>query len=275
VISPAACLRAGAIVALGVASVAFPPSSPHAQRRASGRERQGRFGQPAGRQYDRLDLRRGSMNRVQTWQDKDASTSSSRRQGAPGKLPAGVRAQRVGDSLELIVPTKPGASVTVQPRADRLDLHVTGDIDQTTAVEQRPAQERTAQAAQSPAPSRARTQSEERRSQEAGSSRRAAGGESATQPQSEAPRPERNASAPQNEPGPASQPAAEAGGAPGAHDPLFNQDVAGAANAAAGAPPVDAAAASAGVDAGGGFTLFSMTGLMLMGAAVGLVGLLC
>jgi hypothetical protein len=51
--------------------------------------------------------------------------------------------------------------------------------------------------------------------------------------------------------------------------------VAGAANAAAGAPPVDAAAASAGVDAGGGFTLFSMTGLMLMGAAVGLVGLLC
>src|SRR5207253_8619601 len=38
----------------------------------------------------------------------------------------GVRVQHVGNSLELVVPVKRGANVTVQPHGNRLDLVVSG-----------------------------------------------------------------------------------------------------------------------------------------------------
>jgi len=69
------------------------------------------------------------INKTQTWQDADgkfhlvlphAGQSSIRSSG-------GVKVQRVGDSLEIVVPVRPGASVMVQPRFNHLDLVVNGD----------------------------------------------------------------------------------------------------------------------------------------------------
>jgi HEAT repeat protein len=72
------------------------------------------------------------LNGTQTWQDPDgkfhlivpeAGESSVR--GTPN----GVKVRRVGNSLEIEVPAQPGANVTVQPGANRLDLIVKGGVN--------------------------------------------------------------------------------------------------------------------------------------------------
>lgn len=82
-----------------------------------------------------------NLSRAQTWQDSEGfhvvlprGRTDLRNSGAP----RGVRVNRVGDSLEFVVPVKPGARVTVQPRFNRLDLFVSGgtqDGGQRTAGE--------------------------------------------------------------------------------------------------------------------------------------------
>jgi HEAT repeat protein len=71
------------------------------------------------------------LNRTQTWQDGDkfhlvvpyAEGRSLR------NLPRGVRVNRVSNSLEIVVNMKSGASVTVDPRFNQLNLIVNGGIN--------------------------------------------------------------------------------------------------------------------------------------------------
>lgn len=72
---------------------------------------------------------------IQTWQDPNGTFNIT----LPGagdsqirNLPKGVKARRVGDSLMIEVPARPGANVTVQQRFNRLDLIVSGGIDTRT-----------------------------------------------------------------------------------------------------------------------------------------------
>ncbi|HEX6624880.1 MAG TPA: hypothetical protein VF064_14315, partial [Pyrinomonadaceae bacterium] len=70
----------------------------------------------------------GPLTRAQTFQTEgwfhviivNGQTDLGR--GAAG----GVRLQRISESLEILIPVKPGASVTVNPRGNRLDLSVEG-----------------------------------------------------------------------------------------------------------------------------------------------------
>src|SRR5215213_3119191 len=69
----------------------------------------------------------GSLGRAQTWQDTEGfHVILVNGQAAAGASSGGVRTRRVGNSLELVVPVRRGASVTVEPRGNRLDLVVSG-----------------------------------------------------------------------------------------------------------------------------------------------------
>src|SRR5919112_2377626 len=69
----------------------------------------------------------GSLGRAQTWQDPEGfHVVLVNGQAGPGAAGGGVRTRRVGNSLELVVPVPRGASVTAEPRGNRLDLVVNG-----------------------------------------------------------------------------------------------------------------------------------------------------
>src|SRR5919112_844897 len=69
----------------------------------------------------------GSLGRAQTWQDPEGfHVVLVNGQAAAGASAAGVKTRRVGNSLELVVPVPRGASVTAEPRGNRLDLVVNG-----------------------------------------------------------------------------------------------------------------------------------------------------
>ncbi|HEX8129930.1 MAG TPA: HEAT repeat domain-containing protein [Pyrinomonadaceae bacterium] len=111
----------------------------------------------------------GALTRAQTWQDGEGfHVVVYKGQGNLRGLPRGVKVRRVGESLELVVPVKPGGSVYVQPRFNNLDLVVRGGLHagattdegrenhpaQTSRAAERQLREGAAQAA-----SKARTQS--------------------------------------------------------------------------------------------------------------------
>jgi hypothetical protein len=72
----------------------------------------------------------GPLNRAQTWQDGEgyhvvvpyAATNDSIKTGK------GVKVRRVGKSLEILVQTRPGSNVTVQPLDNRLNLSIDGKL---------------------------------------------------------------------------------------------------------------------------------------------------
>jgi HEAT repeat protein len=72
------------------------------------------------------------LNGVQTWQDPNGTfhliLPNSGESTVKG-MPSGVKVRRVGNSLEVEVPAKRGANVTVQPRFNRLDLVVNGGLE--------------------------------------------------------------------------------------------------------------------------------------------------
>jgi HEAT repeat protein len=69
------------------------------------------------------------LSRAQTWQDEEGfHVVGYKWVGQFAGAPRGVKVRRVGNSLELVVPTRPGASVTVTPRANSLDLMVSGGV---------------------------------------------------------------------------------------------------------------------------------------------------
>jgi HEAT repeat protein len=83
------------------------------------------------------------LNRAQTWQDEEGfHVVGYKWVGQFGGAPRGVKVRRVGNSLELVVPTRPGASVTVTPRANSLDLIVSGGVRAGAEIESTPAPRR-------------------------------------------------------------------------------------------------------------------------------------
>src|SRR5215212_11412324 len=119
------CVRLGLVAAAGVSLTLSGPEQPLAQQR---------FREPTvtvtgvSSSGNVVSISAdGSLNRAQTWQDPDGKFHVVLVNGQVAAGAArGVRAERVGNSLELVVPVRRGASVTVQPRGNRLDLVVTG-----------------------------------------------------------------------------------------------------------------------------------------------------
>lgn len=71
------------------------------------------------------------LTRTQTWQDEEGFhvTLPGASPGAINGLPRGVTVRNLGRSLEVVVAVKSGASVTVDPHSNRLNLIVPGGID--------------------------------------------------------------------------------------------------------------------------------------------------
>ncbi|HEY0319400.1 MAG TPA: HEAT repeat domain-containing protein [Pyrinomonadaceae bacterium] len=74
----------------------------------------------------------GPVSGTQTWQDPSGKfnivlpgSGGSQVSGGPN----GVSVRKLGNSLGIEVPTKPGANVTVRPRANGVDLIIDGDVD--------------------------------------------------------------------------------------------------------------------------------------------------
>jgi HEAT repeat protein len=127
-----------AVVALALVVAAFPWLATRAQR--SSREPQvnvtGVTSRPAGGGEVVSITADAPLSRAQTWQDEEGfHVVGYKWVGAFGGAPRGIKVRRVGDSLELVVPTRPGASVTVQPRANSLDLVVSGGARTTAEPE--------------------------------------------------------------------------------------------------------------------------------------------
>lgn len=119
------CVRLGLVAAAGVSLALSGPEQPLAQQRyreptvtVTGVSSSGNVVSISAD---------GSLNHAQTWQDPGGDFHVILVNGtASAGVGRGVRVGRIGNSLELVVPVKRGASVTVQPRGNRLDLVVMG-----------------------------------------------------------------------------------------------------------------------------------------------------
>nr|MBA3242860.1 hypothetical protein [Acidobacteriota bacterium] len=115
------CVRLGLVSTLGAALAVCQPDVPVAQQRP--KEPGVKVRQIAASGSVVSITADGSMNRAQTWQDKEGfhvvlvNGATDLAAGSP----RGVKLRRVGNSLEMVVPVKAGASVTVQPKGNRLD----------------------------------------------------------------------------------------------------------------------------------------------------------
>ena len=71
------------------------------------------------------------LNRTQTWQDSEGFHLIVPRAGRSQVkgIPRGVRVRQLDESLELLLPLKQGASVTVEPGFNHLNLIVNGSMD--------------------------------------------------------------------------------------------------------------------------------------------------
>ncbi len=142
------CVRLGLVAAAGVSLALNGPEQPLAQQR---------YKEPAVKvtgvstSGNVVSISAdGPLNRAQTWQDPDGKVFHVvlvNGEIEPGAA-RGVKVERVGNSLELVVPIRRGASVTVQPRGNRLDLVVTGGQGGALSVENFPVEpQRTGRAA--------------------------------------------------------------------------------------------------------------------------------
>ena len=135
------CVRLGLIAAAGVSLVLNAPDQPFAQQR---------FREPAVKVTSVTSAGNvvsisadGSLNRAQTWQDPEGfHVMLVNGQSGVGSSAGGVKVRRVSNTLELVVPVRRGASVTVQPRGNRLDLVVTGGTGGALNVENFPVERR-------------------------------------------------------------------------------------------------------------------------------------
>jgi HEAT repeat protein len=126
--------RLGLTAALGASLVLCGPDGPRAQQRNREPEVTVTGINASGNTVSISAS--GSLNRAQTWQDQQGfHVVLVNGLTALGGSARGVKVQRVGNSLELIVPVKPGASVTVHPRGDRLDLVMSGGGPEALAPE--------------------------------------------------------------------------------------------------------------------------------------------
>ncbi|HKS30392.1 MAG TPA: HEAT repeat domain-containing protein [Pyrinomonadaceae bacterium] len=81
----------------------------------------------------------GPVSGTQTWQDPNGKfnivlpgSGGSQVSGAPN----GLAVRKLGNSLGIEVPTRPGSNVTVQPRANGVDLIVEGELDASRSAAQ-------------------------------------------------------------------------------------------------------------------------------------------
>jgi HEAT repeat protein len=125
-------VRASSVSLLLLGSALLPIVSPFAQKRKEGPYKvTGVSSRKAGQTTVVTVSADAPLNRTQTWQD-DEGFHMSLPGAAPGSikgLPRGVIVRNLGKSLELVVAVKPGADVTVDPRFNRLDLIVNGNVD--------------------------------------------------------------------------------------------------------------------------------------------------
>jgi HEAT repeat protein len=176
------CVRLGLVAAAGVSLALSGPEQPLAQQRykeptvtVTGVSSSGNVVSISAD---------GSLSHAQTWQDTDGRFHVVLVNGEVAAGAArGVTAQRVGNSLELVVPVKRGANVTVQPHGNRLDLVVTGgalNVENFPVEQQQPRPER-ARGRTQPAPREEPVNDTlERVQQTRGESKRRGAAESAT-----------------------------------------------------------------------------------------------
>jgi HEAT repeat protein len=182
------CVRLGLIAAAGASLFLSAPEQPRAQQRykeppvkVTGVSTSGNVVSISAD---------GSLSRAQTWQDAEGFHVVLVN-GEAAVSGGGVKARRVGNSLELLVPVKRGANVTVQPRGNRLDLVVSGGSG-ALSVENFPIEqtERTKSRGQSSAREESSSEVLERVQQPKAESKRRAGAESTTaEPKQHEPQP--------------------------------------------------------------------------------------
>jgi HEAT repeat protein len=73
----------------------------------------------------------GPLNRAQTWQDREGYHIVVPSAGTQNAIKAGkgIKVRQLDRTLEIVIQTKPGANVTVQPAGNRLNLNVEGKLD--------------------------------------------------------------------------------------------------------------------------------------------------
>ncbi|HWW76707.1 MAG TPA: hypothetical protein VNZ44_15020, partial [Pyrinomonadaceae bacterium] len=119
------CVRLGLVAAMGASLALSLSDAPRAQQRYRETPVRVRSVTTNGNVVS-IDAD-GSLNHAQTWQDPSGDFHVVLVNGeADAGVGRGVRVGRVGNSLELVVPVRRGANVTVQPRGNRLDLVVSG-----------------------------------------------------------------------------------------------------------------------------------------------------
>jgi HEAT repeat protein len=132
--------RLGLIAAAGASLFTLLPADPHAQQRFKEQPVRVTGVSSSG---DVVSITAdGPLNRAQTWQDAEGFHVVLVNGEAAAGGARGVRVRRVGNSLELVVPVRRGASVTVQPRGNRLDLVVSGGSGGALSVENFPVEQR-------------------------------------------------------------------------------------------------------------------------------------
>lgn len=94
----------------------------------------------------------GPVSGTQTWQDPNGKFNIVLPGSGQSKVnggPNGVEVRKLGNSLGIEVPTKPGSNVTVQPRANGVDLIVEGEVEPVKGQSQGGSQQETQSAAPS------------------------------------------------------------------------------------------------------------------------------
>jgi len=73
----------------------------------------------------------GPLNRAQTWQDREGYHVVVPSAGTHKaiKVSSGIKVRQLDHTLEIVLQIKPGANVTIQPMANRLNLNVEGTLD--------------------------------------------------------------------------------------------------------------------------------------------------
>lgn len=123
-------LRLLLLLAVGTTLAAFATVAPHAQRQQESPVRL--TGVTARKSSDGKTIYTITadkpLNRAQTWQDGSGQHVVLYKGDAAlrGALPAGVRVNRVGESLELVLPARAGQRIVVQPGTNQLDFVVSG-----------------------------------------------------------------------------------------------------------------------------------------------------
>ncbi len=186
------CVRLGLVAAAGVSLALSGPEQPLAQQRY--RETPVTVTSVSSSGNTVSISADGSLNRAQTWQDAEGFHIVLVNGQASGST-RGVKVQRVGNSLELVVPVKRGASVTVQPRGNRLDLVVTGGAlnVENFPVEQQPSRAERAQGRGQSAPREEASVEAPVRAQQPKSESKRRGAAEPSAPESEQPGPQPSA----------------------------------------------------------------------------------